>query len=184
MKFTKQPFKSEQLDTFSVAHPLPLAPRPSHPPPKEAWPLRSSHSPLPPHTHPLSPRQPHICFLPLWNYLFWLFPMNSCCSVAKSRLTLCDPMDYSTPSFPVFHHLPEFACLDSRPLSVMPSNHLILCRPLLLLPSIFSSIRVFSNESALHIRRSKNWSFSFSTSPSNEYSGLISHEWNHTKCNL
>ena len=58
--------------------------------------------------------------------------------------------------------------------SVMPSNHLILCRPLLLLPSIFPSIRVFSNESALQIRWPKDWSFSFSISPSNEYSGLIS----------
>ena len=58
--------------------------------------------------------------------------------------------------------------------SVMPSNHLILCRPLLLLPSFFPSIRVFSNESALHIWWPKFWSFSFSTSPSNEYSGLIS----------
>ena len=58
--------------------------------------------------------------------------------------------------------------------SVMPSNHLILCRPLLLLPSIFSSIRVFSNESALHIRWPKYCSFRFSISPSNEYSGLIS----------
>ena len=57
---------------------------------------------------------------------------------------------------------------------VMPSNHLILCHPLLLLPSIFHSIRVFSNESALHIRWPKYWSFSFSISPSNEYSGLIS----------
>ena len=56
----------------------------------------------------------------------------------------------------------------------MPSNHLILCRPLLLLPSIFSSIRVFSNEAVLHIRWAKYWSFSFSISPSNEYSGLIS----------
>ena len=56
----------------------------------------------------------------------------------------------------------------------MPSNHLILCRPLLLLPSIFSSIRVFSSESALHIRRPKYWSFSFNISPSNEHSGLIS----------
>ena len=56
----------------------------------------------------------------------------------------------------------------------MPSNHLILCHPLLLLPSIFPSIRVFSNKSALHIRWSKDWSFSFSISPSNEYSGLIS----------
>ena len=58
--------------------------------------------------------------------------------------------------------------------SVMPSNHLILCRPLLLLSSIFPSIRVFSNESALHIRWPKYWSFSFSISPSNEHSGLIS----------
>ena len=58
--------------------------------------------------------------------------------------------------------------------SMMPSNHLILCRPLLRLPSIFPSIRVFSNESALHIRWPKYWSFSFSISPSNEYSGLIS----------
>ena len=58
--------------------------------------------------------------------------------------------------------------------SVMPSNHLIPCHSLLLLPSIFPSIKVFSNESALHIRWPKNWSFSFSTSPSNEYSGLIS----------
>ena len=58
--------------------------------------------------------------------------------------------------------------------SVMPSNHLILCRPLLLLPPIFPSIRVFSNESVLHIRSSKYWSFSFSISPSNEHPGLIS----------
>ena len=58
--------------------------------------------------------------------------------------------------------------------SVMPSNHLILCRPLLLLPSIFPSIRVFSSELALHIRWPKCWSFSFSISPSSEYSGLIS----------
>ena len=58
--------------------------------------------------------------------------------------------------------------------SVMPSNHLILCLPLLLLPSIFPSIRVFSNESVLHIRWPKYWSFSFSISPSNDYPGLIS----------
>ena len=58
--------------------------------------------------------------------------------------------------------------------SVMPSNHLILCRPLLLLPSIFPSIRVFSNESVLRIKWPKYWSFSFSISPSDEYSGLIS----------
>ena len=66
--------------------------------------------------------------------------------------------------------LPKFMSTES----VMPSNHLILCRPLLLLPSIFPSIRVFSNESALCIRWPKYWSFSFNISPSNEYSGLIS----------
>ena len=66
------------------------------------------------------------------------------------------------------------ASSNSCPLSVMPSNHLILCCPLLLLPSIFPSIRVFSNESVLHLRWPKCWSFSFSISPSNEYSGLIS----------
>ena len=58
--------------------------------------------------------------------------------------------------------------------SMMPSNHLILCRPLLLLPSIFPRIRIFSNESVLHIRWPKYWSYSFSISPSSEYSGLIS----------
>ena len=63
----------------------------------------------------------------------------------------------------------KLMCIES----VMPSNHLILCLPLLLLPSIFPSIRVFSTESALHIRWPKYWSFSFSISPSNEYSGLI-----------
>ena len=85
-------------------------------------------------------------------------------------LTLCDPMDCSTPGFPVLHHLPELAQIEL----VMPSNHLILCCPLLLLPSILSSIRVYSNESALRIRWPKYWSFSFSINPSNEYSGLIS----------
>ena len=70
-------------------------------------------------------------------------------------------------------HLPEIAQIHIHE-SVMPSNHLILCRPLLLLPSIFPSIRVFSNESALLIRWPKYWSFSFNISPSNEYSGLIS----------
>ena len=65
---------------------------------------------------------------------------------------------------------PKLMCIES----VVPSSHLILCRPLLLLPSIFPSIRVFSNESALHIRWPKYWSFSLSISPSNEYSELIS----------
>ena len=80
-------------------------------------------------------------------------------------------MDCSTPGFPVLHHLLELLKLVSIQ-SVMPSNRLVLCRPLLLLPSIFPSIRVFSNELALHIRWPKYWSFSIS--PSNEYSGLIS----------
>ena len=66
--------------------------------------------------------------------------------------------------------LPKLISIES----VMPSNHLILCHSLLLLPSVFPSIRVFSDESALHIRWRKYWSFSFSISPSNEYSGLIS----------
>ena len=95
-----------------------------------------------------------------------------CCSVAQSCLTLCYPMDYSMPGFPVLHHFPELVKLKSIE-SVMPSNHLILCHPLLLLPSIFPSIRVFSDESVLCIRWPKYWSFSYSISPSNEYSGLI-----------
>ena len=75
--------------------------------------------------------------------------------------------------FLVHHLLLELTKLMSTEL-VMPSNHLILCRPLLLPPSIFPSIRVFSSESVLHIRWPKYWSFSFSISPSNEYAGLIS----------
>ena len=85
----------------------------------------------------------------------------------------CDPMDCSTPGFPVLHHLPELAQTCTTE-SVMPSNHLILCRPLLLPPSIFPSIRLFSNESALCIRWPEYYSFSFSISPSNESSGLMS----------
>ena len=82
-------------------------------------------------------------------------------------------MDCSTPGFPVHHQFPELLKLMSIE-SVMPLNHLILCCPLLFLPSIFSSIRVFPSESVLHIRWPRNWSFSFSISPSNKYSGLIS----------
>ena len=96
-----------------------------------------------------------------------------CCSDAKSCLTLCDPMDCNTPGFPVLHYLLEFAHTLSIKL-VMASNHLVFCCPLLLLPSIFPSIRVFSNESVLRIRLPKYWSFSFSISPSSEHSGLIS----------
>ena len=88
-------------------------------------------------------------------------------------LTLFDPMDCSTPGFPVLHQLPTLLKLMSIK-SVMPSNHLILCHPLLLLPSIFPSITVFSNESALPIRWAKYWSFSFSLRPFDECSRLIS----------
>ena len=90
-----------------------------------------------------------------------------------SRVRLCDPMDCSTPGFPVHHQLQSLLKLMSIE-SVMPSNHLILCHPLLLPPSIFTSIRVFSHELALCIKWPKYWSFSFSISPSNEYSGPIS----------
>ena len=150
---------------------------------------------------------------------------NSVSPVAQSCLTLCDPMDCTTPGFPVHHQLLEpaqthvhwvgDAIQPSHPLSsqwvqllscvwcfvtpwtavhqaslsitnswslpkfmsiesVMPSNYLILCRPLLLLSSILPIIRVFSNESVFHIRWPSYWSFSFSISPSNEHSGLIS----------
>ena len=92
-------------------------------------------------------------------------------SVAKSRPTLGDPMDCSRPGFLVITNSWRLLKLMSIE-SVIPSNHLILCHPLLLLPSILPSIRVFSNESALSIRWPSG-NFSFSISPSNEYSGLI-----------
>ena len=94
-------------------------------------------------------------------------------SVAQWCPTLCDPTDCSTPGLPVHHQLLEFTQTHVVE-SVMPSNHLILFHPLLLLPSVFPGIRVFSNESVLHIRWPKYWSFSFNICPSNEYSGLIS----------
>ena len=81
-------------------------------------------------------------------------------------------MNYSTPGFPGLHHLPEFA--QTHVLQVGDGIQLILCHLLLLLPSVFPSIRVYSNESALHMRWPKYWSFSFSISPSSEHSGLIS----------
>ena len=96
-----------------------------------------------------------------------------CCWVTKLCPTLCDPMDCSIPGFPVLHHLPKFAQTHVHWI-VMLSNYLILYHPLLLLPSIFPSIWLFSNESVLHIRWPKYCSFSFSISRSNEYSGLIS----------
>ena len=92
-----------------------------------------------------------------------------------SHVRLSDPMDCSTPAFSVLQCLPELAQGFVFIESVMPSNHLILCCPLLLLPSIFPSIRVFSSsESVLCIRWSKYWSFSVSINLSNEYSRLIS----------
>ena len=93
-------------------------------------------------------------------------------SVAQSCLTLCDPI--------IAAHQASLSITNSqsppKPMSIelaMPSNHLILCHPLLLLPSIFPSIRFFPNESALHIRWPKYWSFSFNISPSNGHPGLI-----------
>ena len=104
--------------------------------------------------------------------LGWSVRFTIPCSVTKSCLTLCNPMNCSMPGFSVLHHLPEFAQNHESIESVMPSNHLTLCHPLLL-PSVLSCIRVFSNESVLRIRWPKYWSFSFSISPSCEYSGLI-----------
>ena len=88
-------------------------------------------------------------------------------SVPQSCLTLCDPMDCSMPGYPIHHQFPERTHTHVHKVSdaIQPS---LLCHPLLLLPSIFPSIRVFSNELVLHIRWSKYWSFSFSISPSNE----------------
>ena len=98
--------------------------------------------------------------------------MKALC-VAKSYPTFSDLLDCSMLGFPAFTNswsLLKFMSIES----MMPSSHLILCHPLLLPPSIFPSVRVFSNESVLCIRWPKYWSFSFSISPSNEYSGLIS----------
>ena len=93
--------------------------------------------------------------------------------VAQSCLTLCDLRDCSMPGFPVHHQLSELTQTHVIE-SMMPSNHLILCCPLLFPPSIFPSISVFSNEIGLFIRWPKYWNFSFNISPSNEHSGMIS----------
>ena len=103
-----------------------------------------------------------------WDYL-----SHCCCLVTRSCLTLYDLMDCSTPGFPVIHHLSELAQTHVQ-WAGDALNHPILCCLLLLLPSIFPNIRVFSNESAPCIRLPKYLSFSFSISPSNVYSGLIS----------
>ena len=104
------------------------------------------------------------------SYLPSIFQIRS---VAQSCLTLCNPMNRSTPGLPIYHQLPEFTQTTSIE-SVMSSSHLILCCPLLLLPPIPPSIRVFSNESTLHMRWPKYWSFSFSIIASKEIPGLIS----------
>ena len=96
-----------------------------------------------------------------------------CCSGAKSCPTICEPMDFSMPGFPVLHCLAEFAQVHVHWIGVL-SNHLILWHPLLLLPSIFPNIRIFSSESVLLIMWPKYWSFHFTISPSNDYLGLIS----------
>ena len=108
-------------------------------------------------------------------FVFHVFYINSVqfSSVAQSCPTLCDPKIaacQASLSITNSRSSPKLMCIEL----MMPSNHLILCRPFLFLPSIFPSIRVFSNEPVLHIRWPKYWSCSFSVSPFNEYSGLIS----------
>ena len=94
-------------------------------------------------------------------------------SVSQSCPTLCNHMDCSTPGFPVHLQILELTQTHVHRVGDL-SSHPVLCHPLLFLPSIFPSIRVFSNESVLRIRWPKNWSFSFSISPSNEHSEMIS----------
>ena len=107
------------------------------------------------------------CYFILCNLVHWFS------SVAQSSPTLCDPVDCSTSGFPAHHHHPELAQTHVHQVgdAIQPSYP---CRLLLLLPSIFPSIRVYFNESVLPIQWQKYWSFSFSASPSSEYSGLIS----------
>ena len=95
------------------------------------------------------------------------------CSVSQSCPTLCNPMDCSTPGLPVPHHLLKFAQIHVHLIDDAIQRPHPWC-PLVLLPSIFPSIRVFSNELTVHLKWPKYWSFSFSISPSKEYSGLIS----------
>ena len=117
------------------------------------------------------------CLLSQWCYLTICLPLGpQFSSVAQSCPTLCDPMNRSTPGLQA-----RLSITNSQGLlklmsinSVMSSSHLILCHPLLLLPPIPPSIRVFSNESTLHMRWPKYWSFSFSISPSKDIPGLIS----------
>ena len=129
---------------------------------------------------PLNRKWPHLSFKSKGKIIDNLRTLwkviklgNGSCSVTQSCLTLCDPWIAARQASLSFVISQSSLTLMSIKL-VLPSNHFILCRPLLLPPSIFPSIRVFSNESVLLIRWPKYWSFSFSISPSNEYSGLIS----------
>ena len=106
---------------------------------------------------------PYFCMLPRYFTLF-------SCSVLSDSENPWTAAPQASLFFTILQRLFKLMCIES----LMPSNHYILCHPLLLLPSIIPSIKVFSNESVLHIRWPKYWSFSFSISPSNEYSGLIS----------
>ena len=116
---------------------------------------------------------PLLNLFPSTILLSWKHQNLCCCSVIHLCLTLCDPMNCRMPcflSFTISWSLPKLMSIES----LMPSNHFILYHPLLLLPSIIPSIRVFSSKSALRIRWPNYWSFTFSISPSNEHSGLIS----------
>ena len=114
---------------------------------------------------------PPISLEQFFSYLKCCFPGYQFSSVAQSCPILCDPMNHSTPGFPV---QPQSSLKLTSIESVMPSSHLILCRPLFSLPPIPPGIRVFSNQSTLCMRWPKYWSFSFSIIPSKEHSGLIS----------
>ena len=116
---------------------------------------------------------PPLNLFPSTIPLSWKHQNFCCCSVTQLCLTLCDPMNCRTPcflSFTISWSLFKLMSIES----LMPSNHLILYHPLLLLPSIFPSFRVFSSKSTLCIRWPKYWRFTFSISHSNEHSGLIS----------
>ena len=119
----------------------------------------------------------YLLFCDLYDvrrYVFIYMEIDiDCCSVAQSCTTLSDPVVCSKPGFLVLHHLQRLLKFMSVE-SVTPPNYFILCCPLLLLPSIFPSIRVFSNELVLYNRWPKYWRFSFIISLFNEYSGLVS----------